>query len=250
MLNYRVKIILGIALILFVLMLSCSGVTTTTGGAKAMLHAVKPEATDTFEIDEQDFVYYDLKGLKIAVKPMSDEQLNNAFADISFKKEASTNPYTYGNWKDMDVGYTPNRFTVFVVKVINRTFPKVNLDPRKAVLVSNRGDQLESYGRDAKDEAAHNFEDYYLRLRGASGVEKARFEERMGLVRQTLYIDGPVFKGDTKEGMLVFDPLHASVKSIELTFQDFVLEYDANNWPAKTENFVFKFTREMLEGAK
>jgi hypothetical protein len=211
---------------------------TTTGGVRASL---VPTQDERYTIEEDGFVAYDLGGLKISVKAMDDEGLNKLFPEISYKKEASTNPYTYGDLRDPELGYTPNRFTVFIVKVNNRTFPKVNLDPRKALLTSNRGDQLESYGRDAKDEAAHNFEDYYLRIRGASGVDKARFEERMGIVRQTLFTDGQIFKGDSKEGMLVFDPLHPAVKTLELTLVDFVLEYDANNWPSKTQDFVFKF---------
>lgn len=231
----------------FLLFLGCSTVLTTTGGIRASL---VPTPDERYTIEEDGFVAYDLGGLKISVKAMDDEGLNNLFPEISYKKEASTNPYTYGDWRDPELGYTPNRFTVFIVRVNNRTFPKVNLDPRKVSLTSNRGDQLESYGRDAKDEAAHNFEDYYLRIRGASGVDKARFEERMGIVRQTLFTDGQIFKGDSKEGMLAFDPLHPAVKTLELTLVDFVLEYDANNWPSKTQDFVFKFNLGSLDNIK
>lgn len=221
----------------------CAGLST---GKKVLHNELRPAsdmASGQYSVKPDGEVVYDLRGLKISVKPLTDEQLNKMFPERSYKEEASTNPYTYGNWVDPDLGYTPNRFTVFLVKVQSITYPKVNLDPAKVYLETDRGDVLYAYGRDDKDGTRHNFETYYLALRGASGVEKARFEERMGVVRQTLYVNGPVFKGDRKEGFLVFDPLDPSVKRVTLVLKDFVLEYSATDWPSKSADIRFTFDR-------
>jgi len=233
------------------------------GPAKVQLQttfeAMIPEGSESFSMDEEGALVYEEKGMKIVVKPMTDEKLNNMFPDASNKREASTNPFTYGNWIDPELGYTPIRFTVFVVKVFNYTKPKINLNPRVAVLKTGRGDALNSYVRDQKEDAdrelrsvedvghALNFESYYVKARGSSGVDRERFEKRMGSVRQTLCVDGPVFKGDKKEGLLVFDPLDPGVRDVDLVLKDFILEYDANNWPAVKKDIVFSFGRVLAK---
>jgi len=228
---------------LLLLGVACAGLTTT-GYRYVLTPALLPEEEQgPYRVEEDGTVVYDAKDFKIEVKPMSDEKLNRMFPEVSYKKDLSTNPYTYGDWIDPELGYTPTRFTVFLVKVYNYARPKINLNPWKAILVSDRGDRLHSYGRDDADRAVHNFYAYYEARKGASGPERDRFEERMGLVRQTLYIDGPLFKGDKKEGFLVFDPLDPSVREAELILKDFVLEYDVTDWPSKTIDISFKFKK-------
>ncbi len=205
------------------------------------------ESAEKYSVEENGAVAYDLDGAKVVVKPMTDERLNKMFPDISYNEGASTNPYTYGNWKDIDLGYTPTRFTVFVVKVFNYARPKINLNQLQAELTTKRGDKLLPYARDKKESSGNerNFESYYTKRKGASGVERNRYEERMGIVRKTLYTDGPVYKGDNKEGFIVFDPLPEQVNQITLTLKDFVLQYDANDWPQKKIDISFTFNREL-----
>ncbi|MBN1351116.1 hypothetical protein JXJ21_16970 [candidate division KSB1 bacterium] len=243
----------------FIAFIQCAALAPTKQLLITSMQPVVPENSELYSVSEDGALAYEEKGMKIVVKPMDDEKLNKMFPEISYKRDASTNPYTFGNWIDPELGYTPIRFTAFVVKVFNYTKPKINLDPRIAILQSGRGDKLYSYTRDQKEDAdreirsvedvgsALNFESYYMKLRGSSGVERDRFEKRMGIVRQTLYVDGPVFKGDKKEGMLVFDPLDPGVKSIELVLKDFVFEFDATNWPKVKKDVVFKFSRELIK---
>ncbi len=205
------------------------------------------ESEPKYALEEDGAIACNLEGLKIVVKPMTDEKLDKMFPDISYKEEASTNPYTYGNWVDPDLGYTPNRFTVFVVKVFNYAQPKVNLNPLNAILISQRGDQLLPYAREKKDNptSERNFESYYEKIKGSSGVETIRFEERLGMIRKTLFTDGAIFKGDKKDGFLVFDPLVEGINEVTLTLKDFVLKYDANNWPQEKIDIQFMFKREL-----
>lgn len=229
-----------------IFLFQCASLIPPSIKMESKLTPVTDELNENLKVEEEGALAYVAEGIKIVVKPMTDEQLNKMFPEISYRKDASTNPYTYGNWVDPELGYTPNRFTVFVVKVFNYALPKINLDPLKAELTSARGDKLSPYARDKKDNpgSEKNFESYYLKRKGASGVERNRFEERMGMVRKTLYTEGQVFKGDKRDGFLVFDPLDSSIKEVTLTLNEFVTQYDANNWPQKTIDIEFPFTRE------
>jgi len=233
-------------LIVGLLLNRCASLIPPSITMESTLTPMVDEKYANLKIEEDGSLAYATDEMKIVVKPMTDKKLNSMFPDISYREDASTNPYTYGDWIDPELGYTPNRFTVFVVKVFSYGLPKISLNPLKAELTSSRGDKLLPYAREKKDNPGSelNFESYYMKVKGASGVERNRFEERMGMVRKTLYTEGQVFKGSNREGFLVFDPLDPSIKDITLTLKEFVIQYDANNWPQKTIDLVFPFTRE------
>lgn len=246
--NIAPVIILFITIFLF----QCASLIPPSLKMESTLTPIVDQSNENMKMEEDGALAYVVDGMKIVVKPMTDDKLNKMFPDISYKKDASTNPYTYGNWVDPELGYTPTRFTVFVVKVFNYALPKINLNPLKAELTSSRGDKLAPYARDKKDNpgSEENFENYYMKVKGASGVERNRFEERLGMIRKTLYTDGQVFKGDKRDGFLVFDPLDPSIKEVTLTLKEFVTQYDANNWPQKTIDIVFSFNREWKAKAE
>lgn len=244
----RIKLIsISLIVMSIIFMMQCATLIPPSIELESKLIPIVNEDNAKYAVEEDGEVSYNLDGLKIAVKPMTDEKLNKMFPENSYQKEASTNPYTYGNWVDPDLGYTPNRFTVFLVKVFNYTKPKVNLDPMNSVLTTDRGGRLSPYARDQQASPGNekNFETYYEKIKGSSGVERNRFEQRLGLVRQTLFTEGQIFKGDKKEGFIVFDPLNENVKEVELTLGDFVLKYDANNWPQEKTDISFTFKREL-----
>lgn len=244
----RIKLI-GISLIVLsiIFMIQCATLVPPSIDLESKLIPIANDSDEKYALEEDGEVSYNLEGLKIAVKPMTDEKLNKMFPENSYQEEASTNPYTYGNWIDPDLGYTPNRFTVFLVKVFNYAQPKVNLDPMNSVLTTDRGGRLLPYARDQKDSPGNerNFESYYEKIKGSSGVERNRFEERLGLVRQTLFVEGQIFKGDKKDGFIVFDPLDENIKEVNLKLRDFVLKYDSNNWPQEKTDISFIFKREL-----
>jgi len=236
-----------VIVIAIIVMAQCASLIPPSVKLESIITPVVPDGDDKYTMEEDGAISYNLEGLKISVKPMTDEKLNKMFPDISYQKEASTNPYTYGNWIDLDLGYTPNRFTVFLVKVFNYAQPKVNLEPLNSVLTTDRGSRLFPYAREQKDSPGNerNFESYYERIKGSSGVERNRFEQRLGIVRQTLFTEGQIFKGDKKEGFIVFDPLDETVKEVKLEIRDFILKYDSNNWPQQKIDIFFPFKREL-----
>ena len=179
---------------------------------------------------------------------MTDAKLNALFPDESGRGKYSTNPYTYGNWTDTRLGYTPNRFTVFKVTIFNRTQPKVMLDPLAAVLETDQGQFLRAYGITSSSPYG-NFENYYRSQRGQSGNEFYRFELRMGMVRSYNYEeDQPIFKGENYGGFIVFDPVYPETEEVVLTLKDFVLRFGAFDKPVEKRDlrFVFKHNVEEL----
>lgn len=199
------------------------------------------EGAAAFSVQEDGTVSCDLAGLRVDVKPLTDRELNELFPEESQRGRYSTNPYTYGNWVDPRLGYTPNRFTVFEVSIFNRTEPKVMLNPLAATLETDRGERLRAYGISSAS-APDNFENYYRSRRGLSGNEFYRFELRMGIVRSHNYEhEQPIFKGENYGGFLVFDPVHPETRQAVLTLNGFVLRFGAFDKPVETRDLRFAF---------
>jgi hypothetical protein len=179
---------------------------------------------------------------------MTDKALEGVFPDDSAKGRFSTNPYTYGDWIDPGLGYTPVRFSVFRVTVVNDIYAKVLFDPLKAVLHTDRGEALHSYG--IPSYSPHNsFERYYRSLRGQSGNEFYRFDLRMGNVRSSAYLeDQLVFKGESYSGLIAFDPLKVDVTQVRLFLEEFVTKFDASGQPLESVDVSMDFDRILDRG--
>lgn len=197
--------------------------------------------------DNAGAVIYDVGGSSVVTEYMNDKKLNEIFPEESKNDKYSTNPYTYGNWIDPDVGYTPNRFTVFRVSIINRIFPKMRLDPREAILITDTGEVLHSYTVNVASAIYGNsFEDYYRSILGQSGNDYYRYEMRLGMVRGKNYgLDEDVFRGDTYNGLIAFDALRPEVKRVQLIFKKVVYRFDAFNRPSDTVDITLNWDRKI-----
>ncbi len=193
-------------------------------------------------------IVFDRKTFKVEVRYLSDYQLNNFdLPDDSKDGFFSANPFTYANWVDLDLGYTPNRFSVFKISIFNYTMSKINFDPERSFLVSDRGDMFPGYGREEKSSKNESLESYYRKRKGSSGVDDDIFERRMGIVRTTvLYLGRPIYQGDSREGIVVYDPLNESVQRVKLVLNNFIVGYDENNEPSEYLNLQFFFQRKPL----
>ena len=201
-----------------------------------------------YSLDEetQSFIF-DIGNSSIEIIYMTEPELNNLFPDESSQGLYSTNPYTYGNWVDPDLGYTPNRFTVFQVTVINRDFAKMRLDPVEALLITDLGEEYHSYTFSvAAAKYGKSFEDYYRTIRGQSGNEYYRHEMRLGMVRgKNFGLDEMIFRGDSYSGLITFDKLRPEVNRVQLVLNDIVFRFDAFNRPADITNASFNFERKI-----
>ena len=205
-----------------------------------------PASSAQYALESDGTVSYTLEGLRLLVRHLSDPELNALFPAESSQGEYSINPYTFGDYVDPTVGYVRNRFTVFEIEVHNRAFAKVELNPLKAVLLTERsGEFLQPYGI-LSGSSPRNFESYYRARRSPSGNDFYRFNMRMGIVRSNNYnIDRKIFKGESYRGLIAFDPLAAEVAQVSLVLRDFVLKFNPHNAPLETTTLRFAFRREV-----
>jgi hypothetical protein len=198
-----------------------------------------------YYLDPQDSsAVFEQEGFRLKVRLLSDAQLNQEYARYTFR-EPNLNPFTYGRDRDLDLGYTPPRFTVLQVTVFNQGFPKVQLDPARISLRTDRGEVLE-YWDVLKRDARNSFEAYYMDRRGQGGNEEYYYSQRLGVVREALFRRHTwVYKGDTYTGKVVFAPLHPQVREVVVRVQDIVLRVDAFDRPKETVEAEFRFAVEQ-----
>lgn len=208
---------------------------------------VKSEDVSYTLDEETGAIVFDVGGSSVEVKAMTEKDLNALFPDESVQGEYSTNPYTYGNWMDPNLGYIPCRFTVFQVTIINRNFAKMMIDPVEAVLVNDLGEVHHSYTfSQASALYGKSFENYYRSVRGQSGNEYYRYEMRQGMVRGKNYgLDEIIFRGDTYSGLVTFDVQKPEAKRVQLVLKDVVYRFDAFNRPSDMTTAKFNFERKV-----
>ena len=178
------------------------------------------------------------KRLEVSLRPMPDEQLNRQFSAHSKAGRESTNPYTFGDWRDPETGGVPGRFTVFLLKVKNYTYPKMQVDPSKALIVTDIGMEHSSLG-------LWDLERYYQPyITGYAGISHERFEKRKDILKATLYSGEVVFSGQETEGYVVFPKLHHTVKKIHVILRDVALRFDVRDEPIETVDLEYGFYRE------
>ncbi|RKY62560.1 MAG: hypothetical protein DRP95_01330 [Candidatus Latescibacterota bacterium] len=177
--------------------------------------------------------------LEVSLRPMTDEELNRQFASASKGGPKATNPYTYGDSKYRDLGITPQRFTVFRLKVKNYTYPKVLLDPTKMIIVADNGRE---YWALSLEQLTLYYRTYAVAY---AGNEYDRFEARKDILKRTLYPGDPIFSGQEQEGYVVFPALHPDVDKITVWVKDMVLRFDYKDEPIETMDVAFRFRRDI-----
>ena len=173
---------------------------------------------------------------------MSDAQLNRQFANTSTQGAASTNPYTFGNWKPRGERLTPSRFAVFRLKVSNYEYPKVLIDPLKISLTTanQRHYQALSF--------AQLYEYHQAYWQGRTGQGREQFKDRTELLRRTLYKGDMVFSGQESEGYVVFPVLPDDVKALQVHIADIAVRFNYTDQPSETASIDFSFEREVFPG--
>lgn len=193
------------------------------------------------KVSDDGTVTYVRERLEISLRPMTDAELNRQFSKYSKGGPISTNPYTYGDWKDWGETWTPTRFTVFQLKVKNYTYPKVWVDPSNITIAAKNG-------RKYRPLSLMQLEQYYIPYAiGYGGVDYKRFEERKDILKATLYRAEFIFSGQEKEGYVVFPKLDDDVSHIRIQVEDVVLRFNVFNEPIDTINATFLFQRTVYK---
>lgn len=207
---------------------------------------------DGYTVNPDGSITFDQDGLRVTVRHLSDVALNELYPDVSFQGRFSANPFTYGNWRDPGLGYTPTRFTVFEVEVFNPVLPKAELFPDQTILRTSQGEEVRYYSIN-REQSDNSFEDYFTLIRGPGGNEQYRFDQRMSIVREELYRpDHQIFRGDDYRGYLVFQALNDEVTGVQLQINGFALQFDEANHATKTTDLLYhldrKVDKRLLEG--
>ena len=187
--------------------------------------------------------------LEVSLLPLNALVLNRQFPVESNSPEGfidpnpyatSFNPYTYGDWKRPGGEKTPERFTVFLLKVKNYAFPKVWVDPTQIELTAPNGRRYESLGFPALVEY---YRSYAI---GFAGNAYESFKERQGLLQRTLFPeDEMIFSGQETEGYVVFPVLAHDVEDFTISIKDMVLRFDYRNQPVEMIDIPYSFEREV-----
>lgn len=231
-----------LSLLAFAAAWGCAGLIPPELKYDVHMAPVLPEGRGDFTLDLEDSsTVFSKEGLLIRVRHLTDGELNERYPPLFDGRHV--NPYTREE-KDPERGYILPRFTVFQVTVANNTYAKVELDPAKAVMIS-AGEAYRYYdpGREgAVVLGGNSFTKYYKMELGTSGNEREINLERMGIIYKTVYHrDRPLFRGDTRTGLLVFDPLPEENDELLLRVEGFVLSFDASGNPEETIDVEFRF---------
>ncbi len=204
-------------------------------------------ASAEFVVGDDRSITFVKDRLEVSITPLTREELNRQFASHSQAPEgfaqpnpytASDNPYTYGAWNPPGEDEAPARFTVFLVKVKNYAFPKVQLDPQNMSIASAKGWEYQVLSEAALIE-------YYFPYAVAyAGNARKKFEERTDILRRTLFRDEMVFSGQEYEGYIVFPVLDHDVEEFTVWVREMKLRFDFRGEPTEAIDIPFHFARE------
>jgi hypothetical protein len=201
------------------------------------------QQADGMVVNDDGSITFSIDRLAINLKPMTDAELNRQFPAASSGGAASTNPYTFGDWKQPGEDWTRSRFTVIQLKVSNYQYPKVVIDPLKATITStnNRVYRSISYAQ-----LYDYFRAFWL---GRTGQGRVDFKSRTSILRQSMYTEATtVFSGSEQEGYLVFPLLNDDVTEIRLDLEDIAVRFNYAGEAIEKVDLRFSFEREVLRG--
>lgn len=187
--------------------------------------AVQPQLPEggTYYIDPIDSsVVWSLEGVQIKVRFYDDRML-----DRKFPTDAS--PFTLKGWKHPLLGYTPPLWTTFEITVINRTRPRVELDPTQLILRLDNGQRY--YCRQGvgvwSDEDAYIDNSYVKWASMAGNIHYRAVTQRNDIWRRQSYgREKPVRQGRKYSGFVTFPALPPDTRAFTLEVNDFILSFD------------------------
>lgn len=199
------------------------------------------------EVADDGTVTFRQERLEISLRPTTSEELDRQFSSHSNQGAHSTNPYTFGDSKMFRTGETPERFTVFHLRVENYEYPKVHIDPRRIHITTQNGRQY----------YALSFEQLYVYFRryagggeggvlpGIPGNEFNEWRSRIDVLRSTMFSDAHIFSAQEREGYIVFKPLAPDVSRVTVHILDVALRFDYKDEPIETTDVTAEFERDV-----
>ena len=200
-----------------------------------------PQQDEAMTVLDDGAIVYAKDRLEISLQVLDDRFLNRQFAADSRKGAESTNPYTYGNWKPWGQDWTPERFTVVLLKVKNYEYPKIFIDPTALVLTTSNNRVYNALDRDSSKITS-------ARICGlmpaAIGCNSPRIHRTCSTAR-LVYPPIMSFRPREEEGYIVFPVLHKDVSNFTVNVPDMAVRFDYKGDPVETIDLAFKFQREI-----
>jgi hypothetical protein len=206
------------------------------------------EYDDQFAVGDDRSVTFIQDRLEVTMLPLTAEMMNRQLSSHSestpgFSKAnpyvTPTNPYTYGDWTPLGEDASPERFTLFALKVKNYAYPKVRIDPASIEIVAPNGRHYPAL-------TISSLVEYYWPYAVAySGNNYRQLRERTDLLRRTMYRDDMIFSGQEKQGYVVFEPLHRDVEEFTIHIRGMQLRFDYRGDPVETVDIAYRFDREV-----
>jgi hypothetical protein len=222
----------------------CSSYRYYAGDLKPLEEAFQGQGR---AVADDGTVTYTQGRLEISLRPLTTVELNRQFSSQSQQGAQSTNPYTFGNSEVFRTGATPQRFTVFRLRVENYQYPKVHLDPSRIFLTTRNGRKYHALSYE-------QMYVYYRRYsRGGAGGDRAgipgnefkRWRSRIDLLKRTLFPDQDIFSAQEREGYVVFKPLAADVARVTVHIPEVVVRFDYKDDPIETADVSAEFERQI-----
>jgi len=226
----------GLVVLLCGLLVFGCGYRYYSGDLQPADESAQPRGTSV--ADDGTVTYVDQR-LEVGLRPMTDEELNRQFAANSSAGARSTNPYTFGTSEYWALQETPKRFTVFRLKVKNYTYPKVQIDPQGIYVASKNGREYASL---SFQQMGTYFRTYAI---GYRGNEYHEYDERLDILRQTMFPSDPIFSGQEQEGYIVFENFHPDVRDIKVRVENMILRFDFRDEPAEMTDIEYFFSRDI-----
>ncbi len=198
-----------------------------------------PQQNEGMIVLDDGTIVYTKDRLEVSLQVLKDDFLNRQFSATSSQGAESTNPYTYGDWKPWGQDWTPNRFTVILLKVKNYEYPKVFINP-DALTITTANNRVYN----VLDEGL--LEDYFSPyLRAYAGIQRRQFETITDQLKRTVYPPDMVFSGQESVGYIVFPVLHRDVDEFAVEVPDMAVRFDYKGEPVETIDLEFKLKRDI-----
>ncbi|MGY8823845.1 MAG: hypothetical protein ACKVJG_07895 [Candidatus Latescibacterota bacterium] len=236
----RLRRIVSSGLLVVAAAIALSGCISQVGQRR---FATPPEPAQTqnggMTVLDDGSIVFTQDRLEISLQVLRDDFLNRQFAASSNKGTESTNPYTYGDWQPWGQEWTPQRFTVVLLKVKNYEYPKVFIDPNVS-FISSDNDRIYN----VLDQGL--LEDYFSPyLRAYAGTQRRAFEAITDQLMRTVYPPDMIFSGQETSGYIVFPTLHNDVSSFAVHVPNVVTRFDYKGEPVETIDLEFKLHRDI-----
>ena len=192
-------------------------------------------------LEDDGSVLFTKDRLEISIRILDDEFLNRQFAAYSDQGAESTNPYTFGNWKPWGQDWTPQRFTVALIKVKNYSYPKVLLDPTKMTIRTGNDREYFVLSKGL-------MEDYFSPyLQAYSGQTYSTYREITDRMNRSVFRPDPIFSGQEEAGYVIFPLLHPDVEDFTVRVPEVAVRFDYKNDPVETLDLEYQFEREVYK---